>query len=225
MKPLYSQKEFDSVKSTYKLPLECYACDNTFYKVKKDIANAMRDYHHEQAKYCSRQCYANTRKKSKNVNCSNCNIQFEKKLDQIKKYKNHFCSRSCAATYNNKNKTTGTRRSKLEIWVESELTKFYPDLDIHFNQKDTIGSELDIYIPELNLAFELNGIFHYQPIFGTTKFNQIQENDQNKYKACLNQQIDLCIIDTSGQKYFKPERSKKYLDIITNIIKERLSTI
>ncbi len=34
--------------------------------------------------------------------------------------------------------------------------------------------------------------------------------------------IDLCIINTSQQKYINPSTSKKYLDIIVNIIDERL---
>jgi len=139
-------------------------------------------------------------------------------------YKNNFCSLSCSAIYNNKNKKHGTRRSKLEVWLEKQLILLYPNLDIHFNRKDTIGSELDIYIPSINLAIELNGIFHYEPIFGNDKLNQIQENDISKSKACIDNEIDLCIIDTSGQKYFKPKTSQKYLNIIIKIFKERLLT-
>jgi len=81
---------------------------------------------------------------------------------------------------------------------------------------------LDIYIPSLNLAFELNGIFHYEPIFGVDKLEKINKNDISKSKTCFNMKIDLCIIDTSYQKYIKPKTSQKYLDIITNIINERL---
>jgi len=139
-------------------------------------------------------------------------------------YKNNFYSLSCSAIYNNKNKKHGTRRSKLEVWLEKQLILLYPNLDIHFNRKDTIGSELDIYIPSINLAIELNGIFHYEPIFGNDKLNQIQENDISKSKACIDNEIDLCIIDTSGQKYFKPKTSQKYLNIIIKIFKERLLT-
>ena len=132
-----------------------------------------------------------------------------------------FCNRSCAATYNNRNKTTGTRRSKLEKWLEEQLTELYKDLDIHFNRKDAIGSELDIYIPSLNLAFELNGIFHYEPIYGVDKLQQIKENDVSKSKSCHDAQIDFCVIDTSDQKYFKPKTAQKYLDIILKVINER----
>ena len=35
------------------------------------------------------------------VICKNCGIEFEKRNTEIRRSKNHFCSRSCAATYNN----------------------------------------------------------------------------------------------------------------------------
>ena len=68
----------------------------------------------------------------------------------------------------------------------------------------------------------MNGIFHYEPIYGINKLNQIQENDKSKTKLCHDLKIDLCIIDVSQQKYFTISTSQKYLDIITNIINERL---
>lgn len=36
------------------------------------------------------------------VECKNCKIEFNKSPSQIKRGSNNFCSRSCAATYNNK---------------------------------------------------------------------------------------------------------------------------
>lgn len=77
---------------------------------------------------------------------------------------------------------------------------------------------LCIYIPSLKLAFELNGIFHYEPIYGEDKLNQIQNNDIEKNKSCINEGIKLCVINTSEQKYFKEKSSKKYLNIISNNI-------
>ena len=68
------------------------------------------------------------------------------------------------------------------------------------------------------MAFELNGIFHYEPIFGESKLEQIQNNDSRKFQACLENGIELCIIDASSLTYFKEKSAKKYLDIITNII-------
>jgi len=96
------------------------------------------------------------------------------------------------------------------------------NLEIHFNRKDAIGSELDIYIPSLRLAFELNGIFHYEPIYGQSKLDQVQNNDVSKSKLCHEAQIDLCVIDTSHQKYFKPKTSQIFLDIVVSIVNGRL---
>ena len=89
-----------------------------------------------------------------------------------------------------------------------------------FNGKDTINSELDIYIPSLKLAFELNGIFHYEPIYGKDKLQSIKNNDTRKFQACIEKGISLCIVDSSQQKRFSPKSSQKYLDIIVNIIED-----
>ena len=110
--------------------------------------------------------------------------------------------------------------------AKSSQTSFvhssYSNLDFIFNSKNAINSELDIYIPALNLAFELNGIFHYEPIYGVKKLTSIQNNDNRKFRACLEKGIELVIIDTSNQIYFKEKSSKKYLDIISNIINNKL---
>lgn len=226
MKPLYTQEQFESAKSNDKLPCECYHCKTTFKKKKKYIKQVVDNIEPTSCRFCSGSCRTKYNQPTPplEVECTNCQTIFLKKQSEIRKSKNrnHFCSKSCSATYNNKNKTTGNRRSKLEAYIEEQLTILYPNLDIHFNQKDAIGSELDIYIPILNVAFELNGIFHYEPIYGIDKLNQIQNNDKNKFQLCIEHKIDLCIIDTSAQKYVKPSTSQKYLDIIINIINERL---
>lgn len=221
MKPLYTIEEYNSSKSINTLPLECYHCSNTFLKKKKYITSEL-NLNKGEIKFCSQKCTKEFNITKKSLNCTNCGNQFYKHLNQIKKTKNHFCSSSCGVTYNNKHKKHGTRRSKLELWIEGQLTHLYPDLRIDFNKKDTIGSELDIYIPSINLAIEFNGIFHYEPIFGKDKLGKIQENDQSKSKICIDNKIDLCVINTSQQKYFKPKTSQKYLDIIATVINERL---
>lgn len=223
MKPLYTKQQFNFSKSTDLLPCKCYHCNETFYKKKKYIKHEIKSNKGE-VKYCSHACKSKDKITTQIVYCNHCDKEFEKQFSQIKKNKNNFCSHSCSATFNNKHKSCGNRRSKLEGWLETQLTKFHPNLQIDFNKKNAIKSELDIYIPSLNLAFELNGIFHYEPIYGASKLQQIQENDISKSKACHDAKIDLCTIDTSGQKYFKESTSQKYLDIINNIIKERLLT-
>ena len=167
-------------------------------------------------------------------NCTHCNkiIEYDKFLTKaadrryfakIGETYNYFCNSSCAATYNNTHKTKGNRKSKLEFYLEKELPLLYPNLEFHFNRKDAINSELDVYIPSLNLAFELNGLFHYEPIFGENKLEQIHNNDKRKFQACLERNIELCIIDSSKLKYFKESNAKPYLGIVVDIINKKLA--
>ena len=194
----------------------CSTCgNNTTISLRRYNRSKKRCYKNS---YCSKLCQNKGQETKKEVTCLNCKSLFLKWVNQIKRLSNHFCSSSCSATYNNKHKKYGIRRSKLEVWLENQLTNLYLDLKFCFNQKDTINSELDIYIPSLKLAFELNGIFHYEPIYGQEKLDKIQNNDHCKFQACSEAGISLCIIDTSQQKYFKPATSQKYLDIIIGII-------
>ena len=224
MKKLYSEEESNNAKHFDKLPLKCEFCNNVFYTTKKYLNRTLIIHKNKSysrtADFCSVKCAKKFKNKdnSFNVNCLNCNKEFKKNKFEYLKSPNHFCSSSCAATYNNTHKQTGTKISKLEVWLKEQLTIQYPDLEIHYNRKDAINSELDIYIPSLKLAFELNGIFHYEPIYGAEKLQQIQNNDDRKFQACLEKGIELVIIDISSQKYFKEKTSKKYLEIILEII-------
>ena len=67
-------------------------------------------------------------------------------------------------------------------------------------------------------VFYIFYIFHYEPIYGQQKLEQIKSNDQNKFYLCHQNQINLCIIDISDMINFKPKKGKKFLDIICNII-------
>lgn len=222
MNKLFTEDEFELSRYKDMLPLSCEFCNNAFYRSKERILIVLKGNSRKKHVYCSQQCSNNAKGTSLSIECENCHVLFVKQRSQIEKTKNNFCSQSCAATYNNTHKTKGTRRSKLEAFLEVELTKLYPDLEMHFNRKDTINSELDIYIPSLKLAFELNGIFHYEPIYGAEKLLSIQNNDNRKFQACLERGIELCIIDSSKMLYFKPEKGFEVLEIITDILKIKM---
>lgn len=216
---LFTEIEYNNAKSMEKLPLKCEYCGKIFYVEKKEITRILK-HNLNWGRFCSHNCSKESSKKRFKTICAECGKTIIIKESAHKKSKSgkHFCSKSCAAKYNNTHKTKGTRISKLEIYIQNKLTNLYPNLTILFNDKTAINSELDIYIPSLQLAFELNGIFHYEPIFGNNKLIQIQENDNNKFQKCIKHNISLCIIDVSSQKYFKEQTSQKFLNIITNII-------
>ena len=199
------------------IDLACKKCGELF-KVEKSY------YNHRIKKgsivlFCSTRCNNDSRiHKRVSKQCKYCNKFFTIRENQEK----YFCSQSCSATFNNCNKKYGTRVSKLEVWIQDKLTELYSKLKIVYNEKEAINSELDIYIPELKLAFELNGIFHYEPIHGKDLLKRIKNNDNRKFQACLERGIELCIIDTTSQKVFKEKSSEKYLQIIKNIINKKL---
>ena len=159
-----------------------------------------------------------TRHPKQDVTCVQCDRHFVKLQSQINLYPLNFCSKSCAAKYNNTHKTKGMTVSKLEVYVQEQLVVLYPSLEFHFNRKGTVNSELDIYIPSLKLAFELNGIFHYKPIFGQEKLINTQNNDHKKLQACAKKGISLCVINASHMEKFNQNQAQKYLDVIISVI-------
>ena len=79
------------------------------------------------------------------------------------------------------------------------------------------GYELDIYIPSLKLGFEINGIFHYKPIFGQDKLDNIVRKDIIKNSICKNKNIDLITIKDTSVKF-----SEKYGKLILETIHEHI---
>lgn len=224
MKPLYTPELFELSKSRSRLPLKCEYCHSTFFQTKNEIQKSIKrqlenNPRRNSLKYCSKDCSNKNKYTGKIIQCKQCEKKIYKQQKDIKNSKCNFCSSSCAATYNNTHKTKGYRRSKLEKWIETQLSNKYLNLHIDYNKTSVVNFELDIFIPKLKLAFELNGIFHYEDIYGT--LSKIQNNDTQKYQNCIKNGISLCVIDTSQQKKFTPQSSEKYFSIITEIIDKK----
>ncbi len=201
--------------------LTCDQCGGTFARRKRPKEQERK----HQRTYCSKRCQDEGMMRHATIPCAWCEKPVTRRSKHIRMDKSvHvFCNHSCAASYNNRHKTKGTRRSTLERWMESELRSRYPDLDIVFNGKDAIGSELDILFPSLCLAFELNGIFHYEPVFGQPKLDSVRDNDRRKFAACHEKGIGLCVIDVSTMKRFTEHRATEYLRIVTRIADEAIN--
>jgi very-short-patch-repair endonuclease len=169
--------------------------------------------------FCSLHCRYGYRERGKEVPCARCGRLIRKTPAQIRQTKtNIFCSKSCAAIYNNSHKQTGTRRLKLEAFVEQQLREQFPHVTIQCNDHHLIGAELDFYFPELRLAIELNGIVHYQPIYGQKKLERIQELDRQKVTLCLGADIELRVVDVSEKVYLSQTVKKKYWRAVKELV-------
>lgn len=226
MIPLYTNDQFQTAKPKDILPFQCLHCLKTFYKMKGFVNLFLDPNRSETGDFCSTQCQNNHRIQTSFMNCKVCNNIVKVNPYRLKHSKNIFCSSKCAAQYNSKHKKHGYRTSKLENWIQKKLSLTFPILKIDYNLNQEIGYELDIFISSLKLAFELNGIFHYQPIYGIESLNNQKRIDKIKQELCISKNITLIIIDTREQVYFKETSSEKYLSqIISKIEMVRLEGV
>ena len=79
--------------------------------------------------FCSIKCNGLFIRRRISEPCTQCG-QLVTRILSAKRSDNIFCSTSCAAIYNNAHKKHGTRRSKLEIFIEEKLTEQFPNLQI-----------------------------------------------------------------------------------------------
>jgi hypothetical protein len=217
--------QLSELKSRDKVSLRCLECQQLFNKPKNKVQAYIKNYPNiddYDYRFCSPECRGLFRGDLIKTNCKHCGKKLIRQISTLKKNKFSFCSQRCSGKYSALHRKTGTRRAKLEKWLETHLNILYPTLNIIYNDTSAIQAELDIYFPSLNLAIELNGIFHYEPIYGLEKLSKTQIRDKQKILTCAHYGIELCVIDTTKHRYFKEKHCKPYLDIITNIINNKL---
>lgn len=226
MKPLFDLQEVYLKGYSQKMfPFECEYCKNIFYCIGKQIKRVLKRKLNK-IRFCNNKCAGLFISQPMKSKCSNCKKEIITTLGRRSqsKHKKYFCSRTCRAIFFNRKKTYGGRRSKLEIWLEAQLKLIYGKI-ILFNNRKQIGFELDIYIPKIKLAFELNGPVHYKPIFGEDKFAKTLKRDADKLQFCKEKNIELIIIDVSNETQKLHKYAQKYLDLIIQIINNKIKTL
>ena len=171
--------------------------------------------------FCSKTCSYQSRITLITKPCGWCNESVSRPHNQAQSSESGhiFCNRSCSASFNNTKKRK-SKKSKCEILLKTLIETDYPTLEIISSDKTVLnGFELDIYLPELHLAIEWNGIVHYHPIYGQTKLDKIQKRDSEKLHLAQLKQINLIIIpDLVSTESFVKEA---YHTKIKQIIEER----
>lgn len=132
--------------------------------------------------------------------------------------KRKFCCGTCRNNFNNKN-ICGTT-SKAESILYNEIIKKFPKLNVIRNDRIILnGLELDIYLPELKIAIEWNGVFHYKDVHKNKKLELIKNKDLLKEQMCKELGINLIVIkDLTSNKKFILEKVNEIVSYIEKYI-------
>lgn len=193
---ILDKRTLKCLKSKDLVELECYTCKKSFYKMAAEVRQVLYNPNNKKnkLKFCSISCaqagknnikYKLARKNGPiniKLQCEWCKKEFDKKISEFKKSRKHFCSKSCNAKYGNKHRLFGKiKRSDFEKWAEAKLKSDYKNIKILFNNRKILnGLEIDIYIPKLKVAFEINGPGHYDPIYGKESLDARKKADRKK---------------------------------------------
>ena len=214
---LINIEQFNILKTDDLVDMKCKKCNKEFKQNKNTILRSLKK--HGTSGYCSKNCSNKSKINSISTKCTECLKHVVVNPSRIKKAKNIFCSLSCSAKHRNKNKNFGNIRSKMEIFIESKLKSTYPNIDVIFNDRTILnGLEIDFFFPSLKLAIELNGITHYEPIYGLDRLIRSQDSDKRKMILCYEKGIELAVIDISSIKYFKEKNGLKIFDEFQKIL-------
>jgi len=153
MKMSITLNQLNSLNHGEKVKLTCLHCNNPFLETKSRVRRALNPNHNTSADFCNKKCYSLHSRKKIETFCKECSNSVLRTPYQYGKSKNHFCNHSCRATYQNKNKTTGFRQSKAEIYLLSLISNDFPDLQFNTNDRTVIpsGLELDIYFSTVQI--------------------------------------------------------------------------
>lgn len=174
-------------------------------------------------KFCSNQCKFDSSKNKIEVSCFYCQKKTSKTPYQIKLAEHIFCGNSCKGKYYSW-KNEGRRRSSSEIKLCEIIKQDFPNIEVLENTRDVLNChlEIDIWIPSINLAIELNGPCHFINIYGDKIYQKTLTNDETKKKEILERGFNLLIININ-----QPEKivNSLLLEQFNSVIKPLLLTV
>jgi hypothetical protein len=132
--------------------------------------------------------------------CLNCGKKRLKKTTKFLHYPNTFCNKKCSNNFHFDKRIIGNQRSKAEDILSEIILRNHPGMILENNKRDLFPNEsleIDIYLPKLSLAIEVNGPVHYLPIYGEDKLKDVRKRDRRKKKLLKDSNNHLISIDIS----------------------------
>lgn len=115
-----------------------------------------------------------------------------------------------------KNELVTGNRSQAESILIDLLRFHFKKLKITTNDRSVLGrQEIDVFLPEIQFAIEIDGPTHSKPIFGQATFERMQEADARKSKK----------LDELGIKLYRvalPEKSSDYYSFLKSEVSNKL---
>ena len=161
--------------------------------------------------FCSKECADSFQTTKKWITCSWCGKPFQQHLCIISRCKHNSpcCSRDCAAKLVYK-----------ESFIEKEFEDLIKPLGLKYERNcRTIVSpmELDFWLPGIKYAVEINGICHYEPIYGEYVLEAQKARDRLKRRKCKQQGIKLRVVKPGNCS--KGQHIKRFKRVVNEIRK------
>lgn len=160
--------------------------ENRVVKEKKEVKIRSLETNNKKAHYYrAKKCVS---KICTNIKCGKTYLVEKYVADNSK-----YCSGSCRNIVKNQNPTGN--RSKCEFELQKRLLKEYPTESFIWNDRVVLeGKEMDLYIPQLKVGVEWNGIYHYKNVHNDGSFERCQQTDNLKVKIAQQKGIRLIIV-------------------------------
>lgn len=187
MNMLIDDATFGGLRSRDLVPFACVACGATFHRRKHHVQAALKrggGAGGHTMESCSPDCgRALVSARASRIVCTECGVHVRRPPSEIAKVRRPFCSRRCSMIYRNRGKDLGkTKRSRGEEYLAELIASEFPGISVQRNVRDVLpsGLEIDLLLPDLGIAIEVNGPVHVLPIYGEDKLSAVQAIDRRK---------------------------------------------